>query len=260
MQGSEVKKAVANYYDKLAYEAENMRIFDLDRNQLESQILLSRLKGIEGIFLDLGCGTGRISFVLRQLEGDSVGVDFSKQSVIKAQKLAKKGLLNSSFIIGEAESLPFRNSIFQLVLSIGMLEYVNKPNKILREIKRIIKKDGLVMLGCNNGLAPVNLLVSLKDAFKKESRGWKSFHHIPWRIALESERAGFKSRMLGYFALPPPTSNVLLRLCSSRLSLAVKKLPQVVIRLDLQLPKTSLSLFLGTTILLVCKPCDVRVK
>jgi ubiquinone/menaquinone biosynthesis C-methylase UbiE len=260
LQSSEVKKTVANYYDKRQRSFESVQLVDRYRNEMEGQILMSRLIGIKGTFLDLGCGTGRIGFLLNLPDGDTVGLDFSKQNVISAQRFSKKVRSKFSFIIGEAEYLPFRNCIFHLVLSIGMLEYVNKPKKIFGEINRITNRDGLVMLSCSNRLAPFNLFASFIDAFVKDSKGWKSFHHIPRRIAAEAERAGFSSELIGYFTLPPPTSRMFLKLYSSKLSSAIEKLLQFTLKFDLLLSKTPLSQFLGTTILLVCKPCDVSVK
>jgi SAM-dependent methyltransferase len=59
------------------------------------------------------------------------------------QKLPDRGL---RLFLGEAESLPFRDHTFDNVLSVGAFNYFNDPLKALREMARVVKPGGLVVV------------------------------------------------------------------------------------------------------------------
>jgi ubiquinone/menaquinone biosynthesis C-methylase UbiE len=48
--------------------------------------------------------------------------------------------------LGEAETLPFRDHAFDNVLSVGAFNYFNDPLKALREMARVVKPGGLVVV------------------------------------------------------------------------------------------------------------------
>jgi len=49
-------------------------------------------------------------------------------------------------IVGEAESLPFPDATFDNVLSLGAINHVNDPGQALREMARVVKAGGLVVV------------------------------------------------------------------------------------------------------------------
>lgn len=49
-------------------------------------------------------------------------------------------------VIADAQSLPFRDGEFAMVLSTEMLEHVKDPRKAVSEMMRVLKKDGLLIL------------------------------------------------------------------------------------------------------------------
>jgi ubiquinone/menaquinone biosynthesis C-methylase UbiE len=49
-------------------------------------------------------------------------------------------------VLGEAESLPFRDHTFHNVLSVGALNYFDDPLQSLREMARVVKPDGLIVV------------------------------------------------------------------------------------------------------------------
>lgn len=98
--------------------------------------------------LDVGCGYGRISkkIINDYPETKVKGLDISKNYV---------KIYNSNFnpkaraYNGSAEKLPFKDSSFDVVLIIATLMYVlddQKQNKVLSEISRVLKRDGIVLL------------------------------------------------------------------------------------------------------------------
>lgn len=102
--------------------------------------------------LDLACGEGYGSFLMKKWGGESttvIGVDISKEAIEKAKTNFS---LESSitFISCNAENLPFNSEQFDLIVSFETIEHVEHPQKFLSEIKRVLKKDGALVLSCPN--------------------------------------------------------------------------------------------------------------
>ena len=92
--------------------------------------------------LELACGTGQLSFPL----GGSVALweatDLSEAMIAKASKLPHSDRLH--FSVQNAESLPYEHSTFDAVVISNALHIMPKPDKALREIRRVLKSDGLL--------------------------------------------------------------------------------------------------------------------
>jgi ubiquinone/menaquinone biosynthesis C-methylase UbiE len=92
------------------------------------EIMLAKLK-LAGKILDLGCGTGLLSAFLQK---DLVGCDSSKEML----------KIRGSGDLCEIEKLPYKTDAFDWVLSFSVLMNSQDPEKALKEVKRILKKDG----------------------------------------------------------------------------------------------------------------------
>lgn len=68
-------------------------------------------------------------------------------SVVQLRDCRRKhGGRNVRLLLGEAESLPFRDNTFDNVLSFGAFNYFNDPVKSLREMARVVKPEGLIVV------------------------------------------------------------------------------------------------------------------
>src|SRR5919201_4367307 len=76
--------------------------------------------------LDLGCGAGTDSLVAAQMVGPSghvTGIDMTREMLAKARAAAAAmGRENVQFVEGEAESLPFEDEAFDVVISNGVID------------------------------------------------------------------------------------------------------------------------------------------
>lgn len=99
--------------------------------------------------LDVGCGTGYTTeAVLKKASlGEVVGIDLTPQQLGKAaNKLKpKSALVNLSR--GDTENLPFRDNTFDAVVSVGAVEYFPNPERALKEMARVVKLGGKVVVG-----------------------------------------------------------------------------------------------------------------
>lgn len=104
---------------------------------------LSELEAIKELLpkkgkgLEIGVGTARFAAPL----GITTGVDPSENML----KIAKKRGINVKLASGE--QLPFKNFTFDFVAIIITICFVENPLKVLKETKRVLKKNGKVIIG-----------------------------------------------------------------------------------------------------------------
>lgn len=94
--------------------------------------------------LDIGCGEGILEKELRKKtdNGTIYGVDFN----VNTKKLNKLKLKNCRFMIGDATKLKFRSNHFDIVFAIDILEHIKNAEKAVKEIKRVLKNNGILVL------------------------------------------------------------------------------------------------------------------
>ncbi len=106
--------------------------------------ILRHLPNLSGTrLLEVAIGDGR-NMPLIPRDCQVYGVDISSVLLEKCQR--DYSGRDIYLIVGEAESLPFADSTFDNVLSLGALNHVNDPGKALREMARVVKPDGLVVV------------------------------------------------------------------------------------------------------------------
>lgn len=135
-----------------------------------------------GKALEIGCGQG-IELVQNIERGiEIVGVDYSRESVIKTKKHLyekfKGGLKSKKYnlIIADAENLPFKNSIFDYVYSLGVLHHTPDAQKGIHEANRVLKNDGIAIIMLYHKLSwksfPISVIRTISNImdfiFKKD--------------------------------------------------------------------------------------------
>jgi arsenite methyltransferase len=100
--------------------------------------------------LDLGCGAGLDALLAARLVGPGgrvAGIDVTQAMIDKANaNLSILGLGNVSFQLGEAESLPFPDNDFDVVISNGVFNLTLDKAKALKEAHRVLKPGGRLLL------------------------------------------------------------------------------------------------------------------
>ena len=99
----------------------------------------------DDVVLDVGCGTGFGTEGLLEYTEHVHGLDQSIHQLEKAwEKLGKHDPV--SFYRGDAERLPFRDDTFDAVWSSGSIEYWPDPVATLRDLQRVVKPGGKVLV------------------------------------------------------------------------------------------------------------------
>ena len=149
-----------DYFDK------NVDSFSGSRNRLwpEFEELKKYMKGGEKI-LDLGCGNGRLFELFKNRNVKYTGVDTSVEFIERARE--KYG---DYFVVADAFNLPFSDNSFDSIWAIAFFHHIPSKQlrlKILKEIKRVLKKDGKIIATCWNFYQLHYLRILLKFTFRK---------------------------------------------------------------------------------------------
>ncbi|MEW5902102.1 MAG: methyltransferase domain-containing protein, partial [Acidobacteriota bacterium] len=94
--------------------------------------------------LDVGCGTGHLSGRLVR-KNELVGVDISLQMLTLA---GAKGILA---VQASGKRLPFSESSFDLVLGINILQSVRDVEPLVKELARVARPNGSIVISTPNG-------------------------------------------------------------------------------------------------------------
>ena len=110
---------------------------------------LGRLEPGERV-LDLGCGAGTDSLVAAQMvapEGRVIGIDMTPEMLAKARRSASEmGAENVEFVEGEAESLPFPDESFDVVISNGVIDLIPDKDAVFAEVFRVLRPGGRIQV------------------------------------------------------------------------------------------------------------------
>lgn len=92
--------------------------------------------------LELACGSGILSFALAGKARLWEATDFSEAMIAEAKKKGRPD--NLYFSVQDATRLPYGPETFDVVVIANALHIMPEPEKALLEIRRVLKKDGLL--------------------------------------------------------------------------------------------------------------------
>ncbi|MBI3457414.1 MAG: class I SAM-dependent methyltransferase [Candidatus Rokubacteria bacterium] len=99
------------------------------------------VEGARGQTLDVGCGTGR-NLPLYGSGVTVVGLDPAWEPLLRARRRAPTAWL----VVGSAEALPFRDGVFDTVVSALVFCSVSDPRRGLSEVRRILRPGGTLRM------------------------------------------------------------------------------------------------------------------
>ena len=114
--------------------------------------------------LDVGCGTGTL---LSSFDSGvrTAGLDFSPEMMSKARE--KLGA-DADLRVGDSERLPWSNEAFDAVTINLSFHHYEHPVTVLREVRRVLKNRGRVIIG---DMCPTSLLNRLVNFFTRFGHG-----------------------------------------------------------------------------------------
>ncbi len=128
----------------------SMKHIPLPNRQKKAAKILSILKdfrqNLNGLIcLDIGCSGGIISSVLTKEFRIVIGVDIDQDAVKYAT-----GKFGSHFCIGDGMQLPVKDNSIDVIICNHVYEHISSADTMMKEIYRVMKKDGLCYFAAGN--------------------------------------------------------------------------------------------------------------
>src|SRR3989304_2756543 len=102
---------------------------------------------IENVVVDFGCGSGRITMFLSHFANRVIGMDITREMIDIARTINKRE--NIEYILINGMNIPVSDGSVDLVVTVGVLQYIAKKRdvyeQIIREIRRILKPSGKIL-------------------------------------------------------------------------------------------------------------------
>ena len=105
---------------------------EMKKFQQTKEVLEYSSKYISGKVLDLGAGKGKYKLIIVPRASKYTALDIKPGKNID--------------VVGDATDLPFKEESFNTVICTQVLEHTERPWVVVREIKRILTKDGVCIL------------------------------------------------------------------------------------------------------------------
>jgi len=130
---------IASDFDRLMNDYDVQRRLEVVYGELLPQDLAGKS------LLDAGCGSGWFSQAAHRrgarVTSLDVGIELLRETLRKAPVTA---------VIGDALQLPYRDQSFDIVVSSEMIEHTSAPHQAVREMGRVLKPGGALVLTCPN--------------------------------------------------------------------------------------------------------------
>lgn len=170
----EQKQVVKDYWEHRSstFDDSPGHVLSSEKEKKAWKNLLEKKLGSANRVLDVGAGTGFLSFILAEMGYEVVGVDVSRNMIDRAKEKAENKRLKIDFRVDDAEKLSFEDNSFDAVVNRAVLWTLPDPEKAVREWKRVLKPDGklcfflhepLTGIGNNARKQLSNLLVLLLE-------------------------------------------------------------------------------------------------
>jgi 2-polyprenyl-3-methyl-5-hydroxy-6-metoxy-1,4-benzoquinol methylase len=139
--------------------------------------VLNLITGSGCNILDVGCGSGSIAARLKNKGHFVDGVTLSEEEL----NIAKQYLRNG-FIYNLENGLPseLKENEYDYIVCSHVLEHIAYPEKVLTDIKKVLKKDGKLIVALPNVFYYKARFQLLKGSFKQEESGIWDYTHLRW--------------------------------------------------------------------------------
>jgi ubiquinone/menaquinone biosynthesis C-methylase UbiE len=113
--------------------------------------------------LEVGCGQGTDAILISKYAKSIIAIDISGNALKVAKTLSKieNRLDKMSFIVADADHLPFQENIFDVVFCRDLLHHVPNPVLTLLEMRRVAKVNGRVAAVEANPYNPQMIIIGL---------------------------------------------------------------------------------------------------
>lgn len=136
------------------YEEQAQQKGDMDdywAKGFHQSLLIHRIDGLlsdvsDKKVLDIGCGDGRTAVSLSKKGNRVFGIDISRTRLLRAKEKVYSISDGSYFIQSYAETIPFKDSSFDLIVCTEVLEHVMDDVALIKNISLTLKDGGIAII------------------------------------------------------------------------------------------------------------------
>ena len=140
--------------------------------------------------LEIGCGIGSVVFELSRKGHDIAGIDISGEAIEYGRR--KYGDIHLD--VQAAETLPYDDESFDVVLSFDLFEHIASIDKHVGEVARVLRPEGYYLFQTPNKFSN-----ALYETLWTRSLAWRRYHpslHSPGQLKRRLARHGFRTRFV----------------------------------------------------------------
>ncbi|MBS7249336.1 MAG: methyltransferase domain-containing protein [Candidatus Freyarchaeota archaeon] len=104
--------------------------------------------------LDVGSGSGGISIAFAKNDIEIVNFDADRRYTVVSQRWAEENEVELNQMLASGEEMPFKDESFDVIICSDVIEHLERPKNLVREVTRLLKNGGLVYLTCPNKTSP----------------------------------------------------------------------------------------------------------
>ena len=165
LAAEEYKRRVEQVFDGSAARYEQAREEEVGFRRLSTWLLRHAGPGEGRRLLEVGCGAGSLLGPLRRAGFRYVAVDRSREMTLRCAARAQELQVEGGVVRADGGSLPFPSGSFDLVVAVGLLEYLPDYEIFLSEAARVLDRNGRLLLTVPSAVAPHALAVALFAQF-----------------------------------------------------------------------------------------------
>jgi ubiquinone/menaquinone biosynthesis C-methylase UbiE len=144
----------------------------------------------EDKILEIGCGIGTVVNELSGKGHDIAGIDISGEAI----EYGRKKYSDISLEVQAAETLPYEDESFEVVLSFDLFEHIAAIDKHISEVRRVLGPGGYYLFQTPNRYSNI-----IYETLWTKSLQWRRYHpslHSPGQLRRRMARHGFETRFV----------------------------------------------------------------
>lgn len=173
--------------------------------------------------VDIGCGPGEMLCDLIEKGCHVTGIDIAEGMLEVARKNIRKKFpdYEPKLMCGNIEKLDLEDQQYDCVICAGVIEYLKTDDNALKELNRILKLNGTLIITTRNKACLFRIFDTLSDKIKESKTGLSILNkirgilgkdpikyisyrkHFPWEIDKNLKAYGFEKQGYRYFHFYP---------------------------------------------------------
>ena len=140
--------------------------------------------------LEIGCGIGTVVYELSGKGHDIIGIDISGEAIEYGREKYGDIILE----VQAAETLPYEDESFEVVLSFDLFEHIAAIDKHISEVRRVLRLGGYYLFQTPNRYSNI-----IYETLWTKSLHWRRYHpslHSPGQLRRRMARHGFETRFV----------------------------------------------------------------